>query len=88
VGLDETVNLERLATAFERIAAVLERLVILEERKNPPEREKRAAEIIRPDEDQREQLSDKPSPGWLKETEEVASRFQKRLDDNQKPKPQ
>lgn len=82
MGLDETVNLERLASAFEKIADALTRLATVEERKFPPEREKRAAEIIRPEEDKREQYSDKGTDKWFAETEKATapSRFQQRLD--------
>jgi hypothetical protein len=82
MGLDDTVNLERLASAFEKIADALTRLATVEERKNPPERPKRAAEITRTDDDKREQYSDKASDEWLKETKEALpkSRFQERLD--------
>ena len=85
MGLDDTVNLERLATAFEKIATALDRLATIEHDKfvkqYPPEREKRAAEISKPSDDKREQFSDKPSKEWLEETEAaVPSRFQQKFD--------
>ena len=83
MGLDDTVNLERLATAFEKIATALDRLVTVEERRFPPEKPKSAAEIIRPDADKREQFSDKGTAEWFNETEQAAgpSRFQKRFEE-------
>ena len=86
MGLDDTVNLERLAAAFEKVASALERLAKVEEDrylKQYPEKPRAVAKVITPDDDKREQFSDKASPGWFAETEKATSpsRFQKRLDD-------
>lgn len=79
MSLDDTVNLERLAKAFERIADALDRAY-------PLPREKRAAEIIKPGEDKDEQFNDRGSSQWFEETEQATakSRFQERLE-NQSP---
>lgn len=75
MGLDETVSLERIAKAFERIADAMERAF-------PPPKEKRVAEIIRANEDRDKQFSDKAEPSWFDETERALqkSRFQERLE--------
>lgn len=93
MGLDDTVNLERLATAFEKLATALDRLATIEHDKfvkqYPPEREKRAAEVIKPDSDKREQYSDKGDPDWFNETEKAAgtpSRFEQRRIDQESEK--
>lgn len=92
MGLDNTVNIGRIADAFEKIAAELfernrierERLVL----EFPVKKEPRPAEVIRPDEERRELLSDKPTKEWVEETEAALpqSRFAKRLDEARQPK--
>jgi len=83
------VSLDRITTAFEKIADALTRLAVVEERKFPPEKERRAAEIIRSDEN-KELLSDKGTPDWFAETEAATgpSRFQQRLDETRKAEPE
>jgi hypothetical protein len=86
MGLEETVNLERLATAFEKIAVALqERNRIELDRLGklfPPEKEKRAAEVIHPEQDKREQYSDRATPEWFDQTEAALppSKFKTRFD--------
>ena len=95
MSLDDTVNLERLATAFEKIAAALENRNRIEldrlGKQYPPEREKRAAEIIRPDDERRQQFSDRASPEWIEETENALpqkkSRFEEKFESTGGPKP-
>jgi hypothetical protein len=92
MSLDDTVNLGRIASAFEKIALALADSNIIEReklaREFPLEKERRAAEVIRPDEDKRAQFNDHASPEWLKETEDAAgpSRFQTRLESQKSPK--
>ena len=92
MGLDDTINLERLATAFEKIAAALEHRNRIEldrlAKSFPPEREKRAAEIIHPDEDKRKEYSDRAEPGWFEATEAALpkSRFQEKFDQANPPR--
>ena len=92
MGLDETVNLERLATAFEKIAAALEHRNRIEldrlAKSFPPEKEKRAAEIIHPEQDKRNEYSDRADSGWFEATEAALpkSRFQERLDKTNPPR--
>lgn len=84
MGLDDTISLDRIATAFEKIAAALEHRNRIEldrlAKLFPPEKEKRA-EVINTDRDKREQYSDKGSPDWFDETEAATpqSRFQERF---------
>jgi hypothetical protein len=91
MGLDETVNLERLATAFERIASALETMSKIQLdsfAKLYPEREKRAAVIDSPDKEKRDHFSDRAEPGWFDETEAaLPSRFQKKFDASNQAKP-
>jgi len=92
MGLDDTVNLERLATAFEKIAAALEARNRIEldrlAKSFPPEKEKRAAEVISPDKDKREHYSDRADPEWFEATEAaLPSRFQKKFDSGNQAKP-
>lgn len=79
MGIDDTVNLERIASALEKIGNALE---ILTGNHVKVERERRAAEIHRPEQEKREQFSDKASAEWFKETEQATStsRFQQRRD--------
>ena len=91
MSLDDTINLERLATAFERIASALETMSKIQldtYGKLYPEKEKRAAEIIHPDEDKRKEYSDRAEPGWFEATEAALpkSRFQERLDKTNPPR--
>lgn len=86
MGLDDTVNLERLATAFEKIAAALEHRNRIEldrlAKSFPPEKEKRAAEIIHPEQAKRDQYSDRADSEWFDETEAALpqTRFKQRFD--------
>lgn len=86
MSFDDTINLERLATAFEKIAAALEHRNRIEldrlAKSFPPEKEKRAAEVINPDKDKRDQYSDRAESGWFNETEAALpeSRFKNRYD--------
>lgn len=84
MGLDDTVNLERLATAFEKLADAMTRIAVVAERVYPPEKEKRAAEIIDPNADRRDLYGDRARPEWFDETEQALpgkSRFQQRFDE-------
>jgi hypothetical protein len=92
MSLDDTVNLERLATAFEKIAASLAERNIIEREKMarqfPLEKPKRAAEIIDPKAEKEREFSDHADPEWFRETERaVPSRFQERLDAAKTSKP-
>lgn len=86
MSLDDTINLDRLATAFEKIAVALQERNRIEldrlAKSFPPEKEKRAAEVIHPEKDKREQYSDRGSPEWFDETEKALpdSKFKLRFD--------
>ena len=92
MSLDDTVNLERLATAFEKIAAALQERNTIERDRLvklfPPEKEKRAAEVIHPEQAKRDEYSDRANPEWFDETEAALpkSRFQERLDKANPPR--
>ena len=81
---DDSRAMQRIAAALEGIVEALAKRNMIEqerlEKEFPPERAKRAAEIIRSD-DRAEQFSDKPTDQWLAETEAAAgpSRFAQRL---------
>ena len=81
----------RLVHAAERIADALAKLAGLEEKKfqkaYPKEKPRRPAVIERPSDEKKEQYSDRADSEWIGETEQVASRFQKRFDDS-KSEPQ
>lgn len=86
MSLDDTVNLERIATALGRIAAAFEQYnVICRERLRhefPPEKAKRAPEVIRIESERREQFSDVATDEWMRDTQAALpepSRFQKRF---------
>lgn len=85
MSLDDTVNLERLATAFEKIALALQERNIIERERMAREfpvskTERRPAEIIYPKKERDEQSSYKADNEWFEETEKaVPSRFQERL---------
>ena len=86
MSLDDTVNLERLATAFEKIAAALQERNRIEldrlAKSFPPEKEKRAAEVINVEKDKRDQYSDRANSEWFDETEAALppSKFKSRFD--------
>ena len=86
MSLDDTVNLERLATAFEKIAVALDERNKIEREKLllmfPTKREPKPAEVIRPDEERKKLLDDRPDADWLRDTEAALppSRFQERFD--------
>jgi len=92
MSLDNTINLERIATAFERIAAALEARNRIEldrlAKLFPPEKEKRAAEILDPKQDKRKQYSDRADSDWFDETEAALpkSRFQEKYDQTNPPR--
>lgn len=95
MGLDDTVNLERIATALTRLAAAFDQYnIICRERLNrefPREKAKRAPEIINTESERREQFSDKPTDEWLRETLAATpetSRFQKRFDESPNKQPE
>ena len=83
---DDTINLERLATAFEKIAAALQERNTIERDRLvklfPPEKEKRAAEVIHPEQDKRDEYSDRADSGWFEATEAALpqTRFKERFD--------
>ena len=83
---DFVINFERLATAFEKIALALEARNRIEldrlAKSFPPEREKRAAEIIHPDEDKRKEYSDRAGADWFEDAEAALpqTRFKQRFD--------
>ena len=89
---DDSINLERLASSFEKIATALTGYVSLErdrfKKDFPDDRPKRTAEINTRDGEKREQLGDKATDGWFEETEAALppSRFQERFDEQQKSK--
>lgn len=85
MSLDDTINLERIATAFERIASALETMSKIQLdsfAKLYPEKEKRAAEVIHPEQEKRDEYSDRADAGWFEAAEAALpkSRFQERLD--------
>jgi hypothetical protein len=87
-AMPSIATVERFIVAFEKIAAALSTLATIEQKKfdklYPPEAPKRDAIISRPDDDEREQFSDRPSDKWLAETEEATpegkSRFRERFE--------
>ena len=88
MGLDDTVNLERIATALVRLAAAFDQYNILYRARLklefPPEKAKRAPEVIATESERREQYSDQPSDQWMRDTQaaldnQEPSRFQKRF---------
>lgn len=87
LGLDDTINLQRLASAFEKIAAAMEESNRIERERLthefPEKKPAKPAEVIDPNEDRKQLLSDRPTDKWLEETEEALpqSRFAKRLDE-------
>lgn len=94
MSLDDTVNLERIAAALARLATAFEQHnIICRERLQhefPPEKAKRAPEVIRIEDERREQFSDAASEEWMRETEAAIpgpSRFQKRFNQTEHPAP-
>jgi hypothetical protein len=81
-------EIDDVAKGLHRIADALTTLATIEQKKfdklYPPEATKRDAIISRPDDDEREQFSDRASDKWLAETEEATpegkSRFQERFE--------
>jgi hypothetical protein len=81
-------EIDDVAKGLHRIADALTTLATIEQKKfdklYPPEAPKRDAIISRPDDDEREQFSDRASDKWLAETEEATpegkSRFQERFE--------
>lgn len=90
MGLDDTVNLDRIATALTKLAQAIDQYNILYRRQldleHPQEKPKRAPEVISTTDERREQFSDRATDQWMRETEaamppETASRFQKRFNE-------
>ena len=90
MGLDDTVNLERIAAALEKLSRAFDQYNILYRdrlnREFPPEKKKRGAEIIvSASESRREEIGDRPTDEWMRDTQaaldnQKPSRFQQRFD--------
>lgn len=86
MSLDDTVNLERIATALTRLAQAFDQYNILTrerlDREYPLEKPKRAPEVISTESERSEQFSDAPSDEWMRDTEAALpgpSRFEQRF---------
>lgn len=79
---------DRWIVALERIADALAKRAGIEEKRFqkdfPKRKPKRPAEIMRPEDEKKEQFSDRATDQWAEETEAVVSRFQKRYDEGSK----
>lgn len=81
------LDLERIAVALTRIAAAFDQYNILYrkqlELEHPPEKPKRAPEVISTESERQEQFSDVADEQWMRDTERAIgepSRFQKRFE--------